>query len=113
MTIKEQLRKYLEKGYALCHGHADKITNTQSGGRALRYLVHEMKLSYFMAYSKKRKSQYRIFFKKDSALIIVALHDLDGLNGYRIRSVVCGEFVYSKLYRTKALAKKAIKRYQK
>lgn len=112
-TIKGKLKNALTWGkQPLCHGLADKITLSQSGGRTLRTLAEELDLYYFLAKSEiNGRSDYKVFCKFKNH--IECKHHM--VNGKKlwyltVHSDLIGKTFVSKDYHTRSNALKARKR---
>lgn len=112
-TIKGKLKKTLTCGkQPLCHGLADKITSSQSGGRTLRKLAEELELYYFMAESEiKGRSDYKVFCKFKNHIECKS-HMVNGKKLWylTVHSDLIDKTFVSKDYHTRVNALKARKR---
>ena len=108
ITIKQQIINHLEKGYCICHGHADKLTGSQSGNRRLREIIEENpgKYGYYMIPSK-HGGYYKVFCKIIGRLSSIQLC----ATGWYVRcSINLLGRVNSKMFTTKKEAEKLFKR---
>lgn len=116
-TINNTIISHLHSGYGLCHGIADSITESQSGGRELRRLVEAdpEKYKYFKAKGKKKGVYYKVFFvsKKLPEKNVSIKHDLKADEWYVSAILTPFDLVESKRFKTKKEALESIKRCSK
>jgi len=80
--IKSKIREELEKGNVLCHGLADRISKSQSGGRSLRSIAEKEELFWFYALPNiQGRSRFKVFAKRKTTIKTV----IDG--GYALTAV--------------------------
>jgi hypothetical protein len=110
MTIKNQLRNRMKKGYGINKDDAFRITGTSSSQRRLQELAKQDNLFYFDAeHRTKGKPAYRVFFSNNTKLTVVFLKDLKSGAGYRILIPGFRGVHRSKPFKTKGIAVEAIK----
>jgi len=70
MSIKQKILDHLEKGYTICYGQANTITDSQSGYRRLQEILADNPDDYeFVRVKGHNGGTYNVFAKKGKIIV--------------------------------------------